>query len=95
MQHALRTGAAQLRDIDEAAVVEIANDTDAAVASGTWLAAAALIERFVAKAAGPLGAAPRLIITGGGAERLAALLDRPHDIEPDLVLRGLATLAVG
>lgn len=95
MQQALRAGAAQLRDIDEAPVVEIADNTDAAVASGTWLSAAALTERFLAKAAERLGTAPRLIVTGGGGERLAALLDRPHEIEPDLVLRGLARLAVG
>jgi type III pantothenate kinase len=95
MQQALRAGAAQLRHIDEADVVEIADNTDAAVASGTWLSAAALTERFLLKTAERLGAAPRLIITGGGAERLAALLERPHEIEPDLVLRGLARLAVG
>lgn len=95
MQHALRTGAAQLRQIDDAAIVDIADDTDAAVASGTWLAAVALTERFLAKTTERIGATPRLIVTGGGAERLAALLDRPSTIEPDLVLRGLAHLAVG
>jgi type III pantothenate kinase len=95
MQQALRAGAAQLRQIDEADVVDIADDTDAAVASGTWLSAVALTERFVVKASERLGAAPRLVVTGGGGERLAALLDRPSDVEPDLVLRGLARLAVG
>ena len=95
MQQALRTGAAQLRDIDDAAIVEIADNTDAAVASGTWLSAAALTERFLAKATQTLGITPRLIITGGGGDKLAALLERPYEIEPDLVLRGLARLAVG
>ena len=95
MQQALRAGAAQLRDVDDAAVVEIADNTDAAVASGTWLSVAALTERFLAKAADRLGIAPRLVVTGGGADKLAALLDGPHEIEPDLVLRGLARLAVG
>ena len=95
MQQALRAGAAQLRDVGEAPIVDIADDTDAAVASGTWLSAAALTERFLAKAAQRLGTAPRLIVTGGGGERLANLLDVPHEIEPDLVLRGLARLAVG
>ena len=95
MQQALRAGAARLRDIDDAPIVEIADDTDAAVASGTWLSAAALTERFVANVARRLGVAPRLVVTGGGADRLAALLDSPHEREPDLVLRGLARLAVG
>jgi type III pantothenate kinase len=95
MQQALRTGAAQLRQIDETDVVDIADNTDAAVASGTWLSAVALTERFLAKATERLAAPPRLVVAGGGGERLAALLDRPSDVEPDLVLRGLARLAVG
>ena len=95
MQQALRAGAANLRHVDDAAIVEIADNTDAAVASGTWLSAVALTERFLAKAADRLGATPRLVVTGGGGGELAALLDRPHEIEPDLVLRGLARLAVG
>jgi type III pantothenate kinase len=95
MQQALRAGAAQLRQIDDAEVVDIADDTDAAVASGTWLAAVALTERFLAKATARFGASPRLVVTGGSGERLAALLDRPSDVEPDLVLRGLARRAVG
>ncbi len=95
MQHALRAGAAQLRRVDEAAIVEIADDTDAAVTSGTWLSAASLTERFVAKLTARHGVAPRLIVTGGGGERLTKLLEQPSMFEPDLVLRGLARLAVG
>jgi type III pantothenate kinase len=95
MQHALRAGAAQLRDIDDATIVEIADNTDAAVASGTWLSAVALTQRFLAQATQQLGVMPRLIVTGGGGDKLAALLDRDHEFEPDLVLRGLAQLAVG
>jgi type III pantothenate kinase len=95
MQQALRAGAARLREIGDAAVVEIADNTDAAVASGTWLSAAALTERFIAKVAVSIGTSLRLIVTGGGADKLAALLDGPHEIETDLVLRGLARLAVG
>lgn len=95
MQQALRAGAANLRESGDAVVVEIADNTDDAVTSGTWLSTAALTQRFLAKASERLGGTPRLIVTGGGGERLAGLLDRPHDIEPDLVLRGLARLAVG
>ncbi|HEX4480039.1 MAG TPA: type III pantothenate kinase [Rudaea sp.] len=95
MQKALRAGAAQLRDVDDAAIVDIAVDTGAAVTSGTWLSAAALTERFVAKVFARLGVAPRLVVTGGGGERLAALLELPCVVETDLVLRGLARLAVG
>jgi type III pantothenate kinase len=39
------------------------------------------------------GAAPRLLLTGGDAERLAPAIGRPFEILPDLVLRGLARVA--
>ena len=92
MQQALRSGAAQLRHFDDAAVLDIADDTDTAIASGTWLSAVTLTERFLLKATERLGVAPRLVLTGGGAERLSTLLERPSRIEPDLVLRGLARM---
>ena len=95
MQQALRSGTAQLGHFDDAAVVDIADDTDTAIASGTWLAAVTLTQRFLFKTTERLGAAPELVLTGGGAQRLAELLERPSRVEPDLVLRGLARIAVG
>jgi len=93
MRQALLGNTARLGDIDAATVVEIASNTADAVASGTWLAAAALVERFVAQAAARFTATPRLVLTGGGASRLGALLALPHRIDAELVLRGLAHYA--
>jgi type III pantothenate kinase len=90
---ALRGGAANLGAAPVGAVVEIADNTADAMESGAWLAAAALIERFVGAATNRLKAFPRLILTGGGAQRLGDLLAPLPRIEPDLVLRGLAVLA--
>ena len=61
--------------------------------SGVWLAGAALVERFVARATVRFGKAPALVLTGGGAARLGELIALSHRVENDLVLRGLAILA--
>lgn len=88
---ALRGGTANLGAAPSGAIVEIADNTADAMESGTWLAAAALVEHFVASATLRLQMTPRLVLTGGGAQRLGPLLASPR-IEPDLVLRGLAVL---
>jgi type III pantothenate kinase len=69
-----------------------AADTAAAVAAGSTQAPVALAERLLDHLAVEAGAAPELILTGGDAERLMAVLDRPVRHQPDLVLRGLALL---
>jgi type III pantothenate kinase len=93
MRSALLGNTARLGNIDAARIVEIADNTADAVLSGTWLAAAALVERFVAQAAGRVGMAPALLLGGGGAAQLGALLALPHRIDAELVLRGLARYA--
>ncbi|MBK1716560.1 type III pantothenate kinase [Thiocystis violacea] len=67
-----------------------ATDTAAAVAAGSVQALVALAARLYDRLAEESGGAPRLILTGGDAQRLRAHLDRPFDEIPDLVLRGLA-----
>lgn len=76
-----------------ARIVEAADNTGDALVSGCWQAAAALVERFAARMAGTLGGAPRLLLGGGDAEALAALLERPSELLPDAVLRGLSVWA--
>jgi len=93
MRSALLDRAARLGELAAAQVVDFADTTAAAVESGTWLAAVALIERFVARTRARVGQDPVLIVAGGAARRLAALLDSEHRVEPDLVLRGLAKFA--
>ena len=71
-------------------VLEAADNTPDAVASGCWHAAAALIERFVAHMSPSLGGSPQLILGGGDAEALLPLVAVPARLSPDSVLRGLA-----
>jgi type III pantothenate kinase len=77
-------------------------DTGTAVAAGGAQALGALADRLYDRLAercaqgsesGADDAAPRLLLTGGDAERLAPAIGRPFQILPDLVLRGLARLA--
>ena len=71
----------------------LAQDTAGAIAAGGLHAAAALVERVVTTAAEQGGATPRLILTGGDARRLKAVLNPEAVIDPELVMRGLALVA--
>ena len=93
MQDALTGATARLKAPRAARVVEFADNTDDAIESGVWLSAAALVERFVARAAVRCGTAPMLVLSGGGAERLSRLVAPAHRLDSDLVLRGLALYA--
>lgn len=93
MRDALTGATARLSTPQHARIVERADNTDDAIESGVWLAAAALLERFRAQAAADLGTTPALILTGGGASQLGALVTAPHRVDAELVLRGLAIYA--
>jgi len=93
MLDALTGATARLTPPQSARIVEIADNTADAMQSGAWLAAAALVERFAAHAGARLGAAPALVLSGGGAAALGPLLGCAHRIEPEIVLRGLAVYA--
>lgn len=71
-------------------ILEAADNTPDAVASGCWQATAALIERFVAHMSAPLGGTPLLVLGGGDAEVVLPLLAFPARLSTDGVLRGLA-----
>ena len=90
---ALTGSTARLQAPRSAHVVELADNTDDAIESGAWLAATALVERFVARAGARLDGAPALVLSGGGAARLSALVALPHRVDASLVLRGLAIYA--
>ena len=68
--------------------------TAEAVASAARQATAGLVERAMVRATRDLRERPRLILTGGGAEELAALLEQPHEILSGLVMDGLRVLAM-
>jgi type III pantothenate kinase len=93
MRQALLERTARLGELAAAPIAEFADTTAAAVESGTWLAAVALVERFARRARTAFGMTPALILCGGGAKRLAPLLELEHRVDSDLVLRGLACFA--
>jgi type III pantothenate kinase len=70
-----------------------ADNTREAIGRGCVLALAALAERAAAELEHRVGAAPRLLVTGGGGESLLPWVRRTAELVPDLVLRGLAVLA--
>lgn len=68
-------------------------DTGPAVVHGALLASAAVVDRAVAAATLLLGAAPRVILTGGLGPTLATWLETAAEPRADLVLEGLGRLA--
>jgi type III pantothenate kinase len=70
-----------------------ARTTRDAIEQGTRHAAAAVIDRAVAEAKALLGTAPLVLLTGGAAQPLRAVIQSRHTHVPDLVLRGLAVIA--
>ena len=90
MQQALRGATAQVRPRSDGMLVDAADNTADAVLSGCWQAAAALVERFVARMAPRLGSVPALRLDGGDAPGLAPLLELPSSVIEHGVLHGLA-----
>jgi type III pantothenate kinase len=93
MRQSLLGATAQVRPERPGQILDLADNTADAVASGCWQAAAALIERFALRAAPRLGAAPELILGGGDAQSLLPLLSLPVRLEQDGVLFGLGVWA--
>lgn len=90
MQQSLLGATSRIQVERPGRVLDAADNTPDAVASGCWQAAAALIERFVSHMASALGGAPVLILGGGDAEALLPLIAQPARLSTDSVLRGLA-----
>jgi len=93
MQRSLIEATARVRPERAGEILDLADNTADAVTSGCWQAAAALIERFVARTAPMLGDSPTLILGGGDAAELQPLLTTPAQMTRDGVLRGLAVWA--
>lgn len=93
MQQSLLEATARVRPERPGRILELADNTADAMTSGCWHAAAALIERFVARMAPRLGGTQTLILGGGDAERLMPILGLPVQLSQDGVLRGLALWA--
>lgn len=92
MREALTQRAPHL-PVQGGAVVDFANDTADALASGSILAARALIADRLRAAKRRLGTAPLLLIAGGGATALCDRWRVRAESRADLVLEGLAVYA--
>jgi type III pantothenate kinase len=69
-----------------------ADNTRDAIEHGCRVALAAWIDRCVRDAGRELQTVPRLLLSGGAALEMRAILDSTFEPVPDLVLRGLAVL---
>jgi len=92
MREALAQRAPHL-PIDGGEVVDFANDTTDALASGAILSARALVARSLRAARRRLDATPAMLIAGGGAQALCDGWRVRAERVPDLVLRGLQVYA--
>jgi type III pantothenate kinase len=70
-----------------------ARATRAAIGQGARYAAAAVIERAIDEARSLIGRKPAVLLTGGGAPSIKALLRSSSESVPNLVLLGLAVWA--
>jgi type III pantothenate kinase len=69
--------------------VGLANNTEAGIYNGTLFAACGLIEKVLARQSAPL----QLILTGGDAKCIAALVSCECVVDDNLVLRGLGYIS--
>ncbi len=74
----------------EGQLLDLAADTADAVTSGVWQATAGLVERSQKYLHNRLGDTPRLLVAGGGGERLRSLLGSAAQPFTGAVLLGLA-----
>ena len=72
---------------------DFGTDTADALAGGSLGAAAGLVERCHRQATRLLGLAPRVLLGGGGGERLGHWLELQAEAAPALVLEGMAVYA--
>lgn len=91
MKKSLGLGTEALPVSEASHELALANYTEAAIYSGTLMAAIGLIEHVLAKQSADL----RLILTGGDAEFIAGQLDVTATVDSDLVLRGLLCVLEG
>jgi type III pantothenate kinase len=93
MRDALLRRTAGIRAAQGDAGSALARSTADGVAAGTLFGLAGAIDRIVDEQAATLGSAPQVLITGGDAQPVRALLRHASQHLPDLVLEGAALIA--
>lgn len=95
--HALRTGTAQLPELEPRLVEPgdlIGRDTDGCMLSSAVVGTAALIEGLAMRVEEQLGMPVTLILTGGNARYVSPWIRRPFLYEPSLASKGAAVIAL-
>lgn len=92
MQAAVLAGT-PVRMRHEGRIEPFGRSTEDALASGTWFALAACVERSADSFALELPDKPAIVLHGGGAPSLAPLLRCPVVVREHLVLEGIAAVA--
>jgi type III pantothenate kinase len=82
-----------VREVSGNAGSPLAQTTADGVAAGTLFGLAGAIDRILDEQAERLGDTPQILITGGDAPQLIALLRHAAQHTPDLVLEGVAQIA--
>ena len=95
--HALRTGTAQLPELEPCAVAPenlIGINTDGCMLSSAIVGTAAMIEGLAARVEEQLGQPVTLILTGGNAGFVSPWIRRPFLYEASLASKGTAVIAL-
>ncbi len=93
MQQALINKAEHINvAVDKKSSLQYAQNTQAAINNGAFLATVAMIDRVVSDFSNALNSHPECIISGGMATLINPLLQTKFAYEPDLVLSGLLIL---
>ena len=93
MKQSLIDNTAAIAADDRAAAATLGNDTPSAVQAGVLAAAAGAVTQVMQAARAELGTELTVVVTGGDALPLLAVLPAELRHEPDWVLRGLAVIA--
>ena len=94
---ALRTGTAQLPDLEPAAVPDqklIGRNTDECMLSAAVVGTAAMIEGLARRVEEQLNSPVTLILTGGNAPLVSPWIRRPFHYEPALAAKGATVIAM-
>ncbi len=91
---ALNAAAPALESVDpDPDVAWPGRTTRDSLVAGITSAARGLVRDLVGQACDAAGPAAALVVTGGAGELVSTLLDRDHDVDKDLLMRGIAGVA--
>ncbi len=93
MRAAVLSRTAGVHWLREGTLRDFGSNTEDALETGIWNAAAGMVERAIRNAQARQGALPLLLAHGGAAEALTRVIDARVHIDPQLLMRGLCMFA--